>query len=212
LGISKRDMRRRSTLLAVDKSIWAYSAFNRAIEDVISKKKLGLETDLYILYVSKPTHVGTWLKSMVDLGAKTDSKPKQILSFCGKKSLEHEVIPILLRGSDSNPGVAIAHAAEEMGIERIFIGSHGGTKIKKIQLGSTSKHVAEKANCDVVIVKSVAEGVPTDIKEQIKSTNTDYLFLKEKSTDKQFVEYYFHRDFLGDKKNGKTRRHSSYFC
>jgi len=204
---------RGTTLVAVDKSIWASSAFNRAIEDIISKKKLGLESDLYILYVNEKPNVGAWIKSMVDLGTKNETKGKKILSFYGHKAIGQEIVPILLRGYDSSPGHAIVHAAEELGVNKIFIGSHGGTKVKKSQLGSTAKHVAEKAICDVVIIKSVAEGL-IDLKDQIKATNIDYLIAKEKSSDKQYVEYYFLQDYLNgatvtDINQSKDRMHES---
>ncbi len=52
-----------------------------------------------------------------------------------------------------NPASEILEAAELLGVDLIFIGSHGRTGLKRLMLGSVSEKVVREAGCPVMVVR-----------------------------------------------------------
>ncbi|MCW4015875.1 MAG: universal stress protein [Candidatus Bathyarchaeota archaeon] len=81
-----------------------------------------------------------------DEAAKTQLKVKQLLD---EEKIESSLEPIL----GSNPSRALVDTAENEKIDLIVVGSRGLGNAAAFLLGSVSKQVVSKANCNVLVVK-----------------------------------------------------------
>jgi len=98
----------------------------------------------------------------------------------------------LIRATSANPGAAIISAADEFKSRCIILGSLGAkskTFSKKSILGSTSKYVVERANCNVLVVRNLSEKVPTNLKGLIKASDSNNLYTSKDKFGERFLRY-----------------------
>lgn len=81
-----------------------------------------------------------------DEAAKTQLKIKQLLD---EEKIDSSLASIL----GSNPSRALVDTAEQEKFDLIVVGSRGLGSAASFLLGSVSKRVVSKANCDVLVVK-----------------------------------------------------------
>lgn len=58
---------------------------------------------------------------------------------------------------EGDPGAALCHLAEELGVDALVVGSRGRGAFKRALLGSVSSYVTHNAPCPVVIIRSGVE-------------------------------------------------------
>ncbi|MBT8494255.1 MAG: universal stress protein [Deltaproteobacteria bacterium] len=69
------------------------------------------------------------------------------------------------------PAQQILQAAEELGADLIFMGSHGRTGIKRMLIGSVSEKVVREAQCPVMVVRQ--KGYPDVELEKVVAVKPD---------------------------------------
>ena len=74
--------------------------------------------------------------------------------------LKHAVETMLRRGYDAQ---GITQTADEVGCDLIVMGTHGRTGLSRLMMGSVAENVLPKANCPVLVVKSVQQRLGTDL-------------------------------------------------
>ena len=90
--------------------------------------------------------ITVYKQGTVDEATKTQSKAKQLLD---EEQIDSSLLPIL----GSNPSRALVDTAEKEKMDLIVVGSRGLGRAAALILGSVSKQVVAKANCDVLVVK-----------------------------------------------------------
>jgi len=120
-------------LVGVDGSDYSTWALMEAIS--IAKKFSG---HVKVITVYKRGHK--------DEATKTQIKAKQLLE---EKKIDSSLSAIL----GSNPSLALVNTAKNENFNLIVVGSRGLGSAAAFLLGSVSKQVVSKANCDVLVVK-----------------------------------------------------------
>ena len=92
------------------------------------------------------TVITVYKRGSEDEADKTKLKAKQLL---GEEKIDCRLSSIL----GSNPSRALVDAAENEKFDLIVVGSRGLGSAASFLLGSVSKQVVTKANCDVLVVK-----------------------------------------------------------
>ena len=92
------------------------------------------------------TVITVYKRGSKDSATKTQLKAKQLLE---EEKLDSRLSSIL----GSNPSRALVDAAENEKFDLIVVGSRGLGSAASFILGSVSKQVVLKANCDVLVVK-----------------------------------------------------------
>jgi nucleotide-binding universal stress UspA family protein len=92
------------------------------------------------------TVITVYKRGSEDAAGKTQLKAKQLLE---EEKIDSSLSSIL----GSNPSRALVVAAENEKFDLIVVGSRGLGSAASFILGSVSKQVVSKANCDVLVVK-----------------------------------------------------------
>jgi len=92
------------------------------------------------------TVITVYKRGSKDSATKTQLKAKQLLE---EEKIDSRLSSIL----GSNPSRALVDAAENEKFDLIVVGSRGLGSAASFILGSVSKQVVLKANCDVLVVK-----------------------------------------------------------
>jgi nucleotide-binding universal stress UspA family protein len=92
------------------------------------------------------TVITVYKRGSKDIAGKTQLKAKQLLE---EEKIDSRLSSIL----GSNPSRALVDAAEMEKFDLIVVGSRGLGSAASFLLGSVSKQVVSKANCDVLVVK-----------------------------------------------------------
>ena len=69
------------------------------------------------------------------------------------RDLGFEVEEGLTAAGDESVAVALVRVAREHDASALVVGSHGYSRLEKLLLGSTSRHVLEHAECPVLVVR-----------------------------------------------------------
>jgi len=92
------------------------------------------------------TVITVYKRGNKDSAEKTQLKARQLLE---EEKIDSRLLSIL----GSNPSRALVDAAETEKFDLIVVGSRGLGSAASFILGSVSKQVVSKANCDVLVVK-----------------------------------------------------------
>ncbi len=96
------------------------------------------------MYYGMPDPVTDDLRKMLDQVGPTDSRVA-----CERR---------LITG---DPATAIAHLAQEEGVELIVMGTHGRTGLMRLLMGSVAEAVVRRAPCPVLTLRQPAAVEPT---------------------------------------------------
>ena len=90
--------------------------------------------------------ITVYKRGSMDEASKIQSKAKQPLA---EENVDSSFVAIL----GSNPSLALINTAENENFDLIVVGSRGLSDTAAFLMGSVSKKVASKANCNVLVVK-----------------------------------------------------------
>ena len=90
--------------------------------------------------------ITVYKRGSMDEASKIQSKAKQLLA---EENVDSSFVAIL----GSNPSLALINTAENENFDLIVVGSRGLSDTAAFLMGSVSKKVASKANCNVLVVK-----------------------------------------------------------
>lgn len=137
----------KKILIAYDGSEQALKAFAYALEVV--RNCPTLKPAIHVLAVAQPPEPPDLFDDVIDSATQHFQEQFRELHKLAKAS----GLEIVTEAAVGHPAEHIIRYAEDNGIDTIFVGHTGKSKIETWLLGSVSKHIATYAHCTVTIVR-----------------------------------------------------------
>lgn len=136
----------RKILIAYDGSDASKKAFEAA-------HKLASQNgaDLWVLSVARPPEVGDDVETEAVIENSRRYHRRLLAEL--KSASAGKNVHIHFEVSVGHPAEQIIYAADKLGVDLIVVGDRGRSKLARVLLGSTSKHVAEHAGRPVLVAR-----------------------------------------------------------
>ncbi len=141
-----------------------FSASALLAADVAAADAARAGADLLLLHSLAPIHqtVGMELVGATDALFRWDALMEEALAAtgreldaeCARLRAAHPGVRVNQRIWDAVPASGIISAANELGVSRIYVGSHGRKGLQRFFLGSVAERVLRLAEVPVVVVKA----------------------------------------------------------
>jgi nucleotide-binding universal stress UspA family protein len=96
-----------------------------------------------------------------EIERKNQEEVKKVLSFYARKIRDLEM-EVTLIGCTGTPGSRICEVVKALNISRVVIGRRSSGFLRSLVSPSTSRHVCDYADCEVILAKEKPGSVPAD--------------------------------------------------
>lgn len=143
----------RNWLVALEESSYSPATFQFACSRICP------ETDhLFLLaVVEEPSLIWQAVQNTREVMKQQRRDIKQMLSFYWRQARDRNINCTMIVGQHRHAGMSICEVAECFFINIVLVGRRVMSETKRILVGSTSRHVVENCDCDVVVLKEAQE-------------------------------------------------------